>query len=378
MADAAAPPNGPFVLHVVPDSLTNQDKAFLGSTKDVLGRSEYFSERGIRTVTIESPQRSDQHVLEAMLALDLTNCVAAMFEFEHYRESLRSLGSYHPSIRRIVRAHNGNLPHFVDQARGFALQGDTMRSQRAAEQGLDRFVQDASVAAYADVLLPISTWEAENYWRPLARGAVITTPFFISGGFASRIERRTKRNFCVCMMGTGYDMTGLLYGAGKNFVSLVTAAGDRLSAWDFAVTGRLDFPDILGPLGRITSTGLLPSPLPVLAEAKAVAILSDWGGGFKTKILEAILAGAWVLLTPEVFGRLPPAVKPWCIPVDTDDPQDFVAALARAEAPVPAGDPNAELRAAAFAALDEAFAGLPLGRAGVAKPTALHDGPRPA
>ena len=51
------------------------------------------------------------------------------------------------------------------------------------------------------------------------------------------------------------------------------------------------------------------SPLSLLAEARVVAIPSDLGMGFKTKILEAILAGCWVLVTEDVQRRLPDAVR---------------------------------------------------------------------
>ena len=361
---AIATPEEPFLLHVVPDSVANEDKAFLGSTKDIGGREDYFGARAIRVVTLPATKRSDAQTLQEILALDLTYCAAVLFEFETYRQSLHYLATYRPEIRLIVRAHNANLPHYVDQLRGFALQGDTMRAQRAADQTLDRLAEDMATMSYADVVLSISAWESANYWSVLAPAAeVLTMPFFMPARFGAQIERGEKERLCVCLMGTGYDMTGLLYGAGKTFVELVTAADGRLAHWDFAVTGRLDYPDILGPLGRISSTGLLPSPLPVLAKSKAIAILSDWGGGFKTKILEAILAGNWVIVTREIFDRLPEPVRPWCIAISSLNADGFVEALARADGPVPDGDPNPALRAAAFAAMDEALAGLPLATA---------------
>lgn len=366
MADAASEAAGaPFVLHIVPDSVGNQDKAFLGSTKDIEGRRDYFAARGINVITLASEGRSDASTLQAVLRLDLDRCVAAFFEFETYRRCLHYLATFRPHIRLVVRAHNANLPHFVDQTRGFAQARDTMRAARAANAAIDRLVEDGATMAYADWVLPISTWEAQHYWGSLTSSAKIATlPFFIPEKFAEQITRSDERdNLCVCLMGTGYDMTGLLYGAGRTFVELVNAADARLEHWDFAVTGRLDYPDILGPLGRIEATGLLPSPLPLLAKSKAIAILSDWGGGFKTKILEAIMAGNWVILTPEVYGRMPEPVKPWCIAIESLTADGLVAALAKAEKEPPEGHPNDRLRAAAFGVLDVALAGLELPRA---------------
>jgi hypothetical protein len=91
-------------------------------------------------------------------------------------------------------------------------------------------------------------------------------------------------------------------------------------------------------------------------EARAVTILSDLGMGFKTKILEAIMAGCWVIVTPDVFARLPEAVRPWCKTARPDSAEDFRQAISGCAGPPPAGHPNAELRAAAFRALDAALA----------------------
>ncbi len=153
-------------------------------------------------------------------------------------------------------------------------------------------------------------------------------------------------------------MTPLLYDASRNTINLVAAAGDELADWDFAIMGSIKPKTILDPLGRVRATGLLPSPAPILADARVVTVLSDLGMGFKTKILEAVSAGRWVLLTPDVFARLPEAVRPWCKAVRTDDVQGFIAALHVCEAEPPAGDPNVTLRAQAFAALDQALASV--------------------
>ena len=140
-------------------------------------------------------------------------------------------------------------------------------------------------------------------------------------------------------------------------MDLVNAlSADVAAEWDFRITGNLKPPDVLGPLGRLKPTGLLASPLPLLAEARAVTIPSDLGMGFKTKILEAILAGCWVLVTEEVHGRLPEALHPWCRVIDPRSPARFAETLRGCTAPPPPGDPNALLRDEAFRGLDRVLA----------------------
>lgn len=345
-----------FVLHVVPDSVGNAAKPFVGSTKDVRGRTEYFAERGVEAREYLSAGRSDTELLAHLQSLDLADCAAVLFEYETYLESMAYLREAHPRIRRVVRAHNANFPHQIDNFLGRLRMNDPAKCADDIRLAWERFDQDARCAELADTLLAITDWEAEHYWAPLAgAGKVFSVPYFLPNTFDFSLPRAKERKFCVCFMGTGGTMTPLLYDAARNTIDLVAAAGEALEDWEFAITGQLKPATILDPLGRVRATGLLPSPIPVLQEARAVTLLSDLGMGFKTKILEAISAGCWVLVTPDVFARLPDAVRPWCKPVAVNDVAAFVAAVRACEEEPPAGDPNAELRAQAFSALDGVF-----------------------
>jgi GDP-D-mannose dehydratase len=97
----------------------------------------------------------------------------------------------------------------------------------------------------------------------------------------------------------------------------------------------------------------LDTPFDLLAESRAIAILSDYGMGFKTKILEAIYYKCYVLVTNKLYRRLPIEVKPYCIVVDTDSSISFRDAMERCLQPYPDGNPNEALRSQAFTALDE-------------------------
>jgi SAM-dependent methyltransferase len=353
-----------YILHVVPDSINNMGKGFVGSTKDVLGRAEYFAERGHRVRQFVSPGRSDDETLAMLREADLGDCRAAVFEYEMYVHSLDFLKRKHPGVRRVVRAHNANLPHFVDQFRGRLRmlqenQGaDLSQATESIHLALARFRLDGECAVLADAILPICQWEANHYWGQLtAAEKVVNVPYFVPRTLLSQIPTRPRRNAVLVAMGTGAAMAPLLYDAGRNAVELVNAlSADVAAAWDFRITGNLKPPDVLGPLGRLKSTGLLTSPLPLLAEARAVVIPSDLGMGFKTKVLEAILAGCWVLVTEEVHGRLPEALHPWCLAMDPRSPERFAEILRRCADPPPPGDPNAVLRDEAFCGLDRVLA----------------------
>ena len=107
------------------------------------------------------------------------------------------------------------------------------------------------------------------------------------------------------------------------------------------------------PSTRVFRTGLLDSPFEELDKARCVALFSDYGRGFKTKIMDAYHAKAYVLLTPGLYSRLPEEVLPFCMPVRHDSVEDFANALTRCLAPFPEVDINDKLRARAFRELDQ-------------------------
>ena len=350
-----------YLLHVVPDSIVNPRKAFAGSTKDVMGRSEYFAERGVPVRELVSGDRSDAQVLARLRMLNLSGCEAVLFEYETYVDSMRYLADTHPHILRIVRAHNANLLHFGDQMRGrLRMLADGKQSAPTspfddARLALQRYALDRQCAVLADVVLPICEWESVQYWSRLAPGSTVATlPYFAPRSLVQAPVPGTKRNLLVFMMGVGGAMTPLLYDAGKNAVDLVNAlSAEAAHAWHFAITGKIKPADLLGTSNRMRQTGLLESPLPLLAQARAVAIMSDLGMGFKTKLLEAAMAGCWLLVTPELLARLPAALRPWCLPVEPHSVEQFEQRLRQCESQMPPStDPNVALRADAYRTLD--------------------------
>ena len=354
-----------YLLHVLPDSINNEKKLYLGSTKDVRSRTQYFRSRNIPVVEYVAAGRSDAEALEMLMQRDLSLCAAVVFEFETYPLSLQYLKQAHPHILRVSRAINANLPHFIDQYRGRermladgVAESDT-EPMAELETAISRYNIDLDVAKHSDCVLSISQWETDHYWRQLpSSGNVVTAPYFIADNYKGQLIRtENKKNLFVCFMGTGGVMTPLLYDAGKNTVDLINALPDAAkSEWLFFITGRLRPTDIFGNLGRVISTGRLENPYQLLAESKVVSILSDLGMGFKTKILEAVEAGCWVFVTQSLYDRLPQEVLPACVVVDVSSPESLREALTKcADRSAPEVRANDDLQKIAYASLDEIF-----------------------
>ena len=174
------------------------------------------------------------------------------------------------------------------------------------------------------------------------------------------------RRLRACLLGGALAVvSGLAFplDAAQGFSRCVRSLGS--TSWRFALTGSTRVADRWKAVTethvrvdeRIERLGYLEDPFELLGRARAVALLSDLGFGFKTKILDAIESGCWVLTTRRLRRRLPEEVRPWCLEVDPDCGHSFRAALDRALQPVPGGQPNAELRKRAFQVLDDVMAG---------------------
>ena len=354
-----------YVLHVLPDSINNEKKLYLGTTKDVRSRTQYFCSRNIPVIEYISTDRSDVETLTMLMQRNLSLCAAVVFEFETYTLSLQYLKQVHPHILRVSRSINANLPHFIDNYRGrermLADGGGESDTEPMAEleRAISRYNIDLDVSKYSDYVLSISQWETDHYWRRLpSSGNVVTVPYFIADNYNRQLNRNeNKKNQFVCFMGTGGEITPLLYDAGKNTVDLINALPDATASdWLFIITGRLRPTDIFGNLGRVISTGRVENPYQILVESKVVSILSDLGMGFKTKILEAVEAGCWVFVTQSLYDRLPQEVLSASVVIDILSPDTLRDALERcANQPPPEIKANADLQKKAYASLDEIF-----------------------
>ena len=347
------------VLHIVPDSAGSPHHAFLGSTKDTRSRTEYFETRGIPVDRLPARQRNDGLLLEDLKKMDLGPYRWALFELTLYPQSVRYLREHAPHIRIVTRAMNAEAIH---QVHLFLAKGLRRKGLKAdLNKAKWRLDLDRTHAKLSHDLISITEWEADNYWRYLTRRDKIkVAPYFLleSDEYVPPpgIEKKTQ---CVCMMST--SLNPFLLDTGKKFTSLVGKLGQDLPEWEFAITGDCP-PDQIPLPPRVRPTGILDTPFEILAESRAVALLSDYGFGFKTKILEAIRCKCWILMGRKLYGRLPREVQPFCIVVDVHSADSFKAGLKRCTEPYPEGDPNVLFREQSYKALDEVFCPLKAGR----------------
>jgi len=359
------------LLHIVPNSFSAPDFKYHGSTKDIAGRHQYFRDRGIWFDVFHHRKNADT-LASKLKDETLPDYTHILVDGSFTLKDWKYLKQRWPKATLIMRCHNLELPNRKDTVRALAVAAPTDDMERQAEDKRDArsnrrvfLDRDLAAAKYADVVLGIENLKpSARYWSWLGfNGDLAPTPYFLSDEYLHEIEAtvadkgRARRDWVVCVMSS--HPGPLTYHSLQQFHKAVKSLGDRKANWRFRATGRQFWvrndPDFTP---RVKPLGVVDDLIELISISKAIAVLSDLGRGFKTKILEAILCRDWILINQELFKRLPDAVKPYCVVVDLDSPFGFDEALDRIERKEwPGGDPNGELRRKAYAAMDRVFFG---------------------
>jgi glycosyltransferase involved in cell wall biosynthesis len=338
------------VLHVFQDTVEDPRQRHLGSTKGIRCRTDYFRSRGLPfdELVIRPSQAA---ALRALRATPLHRYRAVVFEHTYAPAALAYVRRAAPHARIVSSSHNAEFWHRLDILRADGL---SKRMLSNLHQLVKKSLNDARCGRLADAVVCVSEWELANYWRHLLPdGRAHYMPWHLPDDYASELgPPQTKRRLCLCLLSTLPNP--MIVDAARRFGDAVATLGAGSADWEFAVTGDPQRFPVRLP-SRVRWTGVLDSPYPLLAEAKALALLSDYGFGFKTKVLEAILTGTRPILTPTLLDRMPAGLHRYCAVARPGDPESFAQALAAAEVPLEAGDLNHRLRMNAFRVLDRAL-----------------------
>ncbi len=342
------------VLHIVPTSAKNKNLHFHGSTKDIACRTEYFLPRGY-TITEAVVKRTEGDIIRTLGQYKLKAYPIIIMDVCHsFPKALRFLRKSAPRSKILLRPAYAELFHRIDW---FKATSGLHKKFLWASRLFGFLAKDVLAARSVDYVLSISKWETDHYWRyVVGRSKVLDVPYFVPEQYLDSVENgKAKENLCVCLTAVKVDGNPLIVDAARNFSWVVSQLGDQYKHWEFVITGDVGHLDFIP--SSVRKTGRLESPHDMLCRARAVAILSDYGRGFKTKILEAIHAKAYVLVTPGLYKRLPEEVLPFCIPVRKRSVDSFKQALEKCVAPYPNLDPNKILRDQAFSNMDKALSG---------------------
>lgn len=353
------------ILHVVPDSLSKPNKLYLGSTKDIRGRTEYFQLREIQYDELLVQKRSDAFLLDIIQKMDLGSYDTVFFELALYPKTMAYIRKRYPKIKQVVRSINADFYHWLHYFYAPLLHPSLALASRKAffravqfewlRYAFERLHMDITCARRADFVFSIVEWEKDHYWKYLTNSSKVRNlPYFLPDMYARETVETVKKDQCVCLMSTTAGTVPLLMDALVNYAGLINRLGNQMPGWRFFITGDMRRNRLRLP-ARLEATGFLESPFPLLLESYAMPLLSDLGFGFKTKLLDAIQSKCYPLVSQNLYRRLPQEIKPYCLVVNKKSVTSFLTALENSKAPYPAGDPNAAFKQKAFAVLDEVF-----------------------
>ncbi len=348
------------VLHIVPFTYFEKEYEFLGSCKDIDGRQQYLKQCGAPFDTF-SHLKDRYKLIDEFSFFDLPDYTHVIVDLSKSAEELSSIRKKWPNAKLIIRSHNPEVSHRLDYFRAEQRLESVKGSRWAALSNVSLFYKrERGVVKYADTILHIETQNTVGYWRTLGfRGEVFTTPYYTTNRYLDATHECSQRNKQIVCLASSHPGP-LIAEMVANFHCIVEAMDGRLPEFSFYATGdlpkRIRQRDISS---RVRHLGVVDDVLALLNQTFAVAVTSDLGRGFKTKILEAIVCGAWVIVTPGLMKRMPDVLKPYCAVLDMENPGDSLTRIiddlfAREW---PTGDPNAVLREESYRALDAAIFG---------------------
>lgn len=357
------------VIHFVPLRCVLPEKSHLGSSKDISGRWEYFEQRKVRAVTFPGVINEGRPLARkfirysaarflrehGLIEKEVTAIIDAPGSFPKLALILKRLC---PKIRIVYRAHNAEFPHRWERLR---VTGGSREKKRLWKIVLQQILSDARMLRRSDVVLSISDADRELYWKRLSRwvrgsSQILTLPYFLSAPYVPCLEKSERQKLAVCIS-SGQSKESIIDESVVIFKEAVLRYRRAFpdSNWKFCITGGVA--DVDASTG-IEVTGFVNSPLDVLVKSRVACVFTNHGWGFKTKILDAILAETMVLVSQTVYRRLPIEVRPYCLAVDPLQPQALHEALEIAEvkqAELETPTVNETFRDRSFAVLDGYF-----------------------
>lgn len=348
----------PVALHLTRHQFAVPDLRFHGSNKDQAARQQYLRDRGFRVVTEPTFDRKYDDLIERLDSERHSEPQVIVLEAMLHHPLMRYLRERFPKARLLVRSHNAEVLHRLHTHTASLLMERGSRlgwldPREAFSRGrnvFDHWRYDAGAIDLADHILSISEWETQRYWPRIGPSSKVSTvPYFLPRDlvYTGPVPTR-KPQRCVCL--TSASPGPVIYDALRNFVRLVDGLED-VRDWEFQVTGNLD-ERYAGKSSRCHFVGHVDNPIALMSEATSMALLSPYGYGFKTKVLDAISAGSYTLMPQSLLDRHPEEVRPYCLAVDLASSASFKSALERSLEPVPDGDPNEAFRLKAYAAMD--------------------------
>ena len=302
-----------WVIHLIPEKTVGPSWLYLGSTKDIMNRIQYFQENKISTITVRCV-KGDFYLRELLKVF--FNKFVKDFDPKikyiyidipgSYGHSIKWIKSNYPNLKVIFRSHNAEAYHRFERYHFYS--------------GMKSYFSDILTIRHADSIHSISEYDISNYWNLLwftnhymRNSKIKYVPYFLTDNFYKEIDQKKEKT------DTSYKF--IIYGSVNVTNPTLNQALNSLSKniihtsnYKYTIDYTGNKSNING--GYLSSIGNQKSPLKILNNYNALFVLDSSGWGFKTKILEAILSGCFVIINSKMSLRVPLCLHPYLIYVD--------------------------------------------------------------
>jgi len=339
------------ILHIIPEELFNDPNKHSGGAKGIAIFSEYLESLDIPHDKLLFKNRSDKSLLIKLKSHKLSDYEYILMHYTYYHRSCKFIKKYFPHIKLVVRAHNAEFPHWLQQSLVELKAGYFYNFLKYFYSALKKLWGEMLISKRADLILSINDWTHNNYWpKFINKEKIRYVPYFHdqNKNFFNPNLKKEKRIVCV-MSNTRIPFS---IDAAKNFNMLANNLDTK--GFKFCITGsESSLPKHLST--SINKVGFVENLEDFLNRSKVVAYLTDYGYGVTTRILEAAYFGCWSLVTKKKFDSLEISVQKACMVIDRNNVIDSFKKLnivLVGDSPI---DPNPELKSIFIKSLNDIF-----------------------
>jgi hypothetical protein len=329
-----------MILHAVPNFINSKEYG-AGNWKAVEA-----NRIALRRTGLPFKERGFDPKNPAVLAQHVTPDVAhLLLEYSWWPDFMAQIKKANPRVKIHVRTHNAEAYQHYHRAR------EGRKRDYVNLRLWSRFIQlawrDANCKRTADTLLGISEWDNNHYWKFFpGKGRVRYLPYYSPWPFLRTqvaIQPWGLRKPIMISMGGNFDPSGMANV--NNYDRLSRALSEIMpERWSYLLTWWSQWNDKVPKVSRqVELVRECQEPWDLLCQARALAVLTPFGFGFKTTVVDGLAAGCHVIVHPKIAARLPQQVSRLCIVCDPNLDEDMANLAERLSSPPEAHDLNQQL-----------------------------------
>jgi hypothetical protein len=302
------------LLHAVPNFI-NKKEYGAGNWKAVEAVRIALIRAGITFEKIEFDPDNPAQLFEQVRS-DVANL---LMEYSWWPELLEKLKREYPQLRIVVRTHNAEAYQYFHRREYASLEKWRQFIRLARRDGHSRRA--------ADMLLGISEWDNQNYWRWLrGKASIRYLPYYSPWPYLRPdvdVQPWNLRPRTIVSMGGNFDPSGIANVT--NFNMLATKlSGVQNEKWSCLLTWwsqwHRNVPKVSEEVEIVRECH---EPWDLLCQSRAMAVLTPLGFGFKTTVVDGLAAGCHVIIHPKLADRLPQQVRQLCLICDPSCERDM-------------------------------------------------------